>query len=262
MSYLREPWIRVHARLIDKPVVGRLCEALRLKAPAAVGYLVTFWGSLSAHGSTNGDLTGITDTQIERWAMWEGKRGAFAQWVRTAHVDEAGRVRDWDTYQGALEQRREKERQRIANRREMLRNGTQDVRATVAQQPQDVATHARERDETRRDETKELQDQLRVRRQAPPPEWASSAAEQWAAKVGPITPRRAGRALAALVTKHGWPAVAKGMADYLTATPGHKAKLEWFAERGAYWVDLASQPLTDPETGQPTIRYRVVVGAA
>jgi len=85
---------------------------------------------------------------------------------------------------------------------------------------------------------------------------------KWCEKVGPVTVGRVARVLGPLVSARGVDAVAKGMADYLTATPGHKAKLEWFAERGAYWVDLASQPLTDPETGQPTSRYRVVVGAA
>lgn len=91
------------------------------------------------------------------------------------------------------------------------------------------------------------------------PEWVDLARAQWAAKVGPLPPARIRKALAVLVTAHDWDAVHKALADYLTATPLSKARLEWFAERGTYWVQLAQQPLQDPATCQPTERYRVVV---
>lgn len=128
---------------------------------------------------------------------------------------------------------------------------------TVAQPSQDVATRARERNGTERNG--ELQDQeLSARKRAKPP-WVADAIALWSAKVGPLTPAKASKALSPLVTARGWDDVAKGLADYLAATPLSRAKLEWFAERGVYWCDLAQQPLSDPVTCQPTQRYRVVV---
>lgn len=91
------------------------------------------------------------------------------------------------------------------------------------------------------------------------PEWVTECQAQWSEKVGHLTPGRVQKALGVAVESLGWEAVQKGLADYLTATPLAKARLEWFAERATYWAGLAAQPLTDPGTGQPTARYRVVV---
>lgn len=146
---MREPWIRVHASLADRPVVARLANALRIDPFKAMGHLVTFWGSASRHAA-NGQIDTVPDSLLEQWAGWRGKRGRFAAWVRTDHMDDQGRVNEWDDYQGTLEQRREKERQRIADKRAALRNGTQGVAQQDANGTQGVATHARERDETRR----------------------------------------------------------------------------------------------------------------
>lgn len=92
------------------------------------------------------------------------------------------------------------------------------------------------------------------------PEWVPLAVAQYAEKVGPIPPGRMRKALSSLVTLHGWDSVAKGLADYLSATPLAKARPEWFAERGTYWVELAKQPMIDPETCEPTERQRVLIG--
>lgn len=144
---MSEPWIRVHATLIDKPVVARAAEALGVSEHAAVGLLVTFWGGVS-RSVVGGSVSDTTDAQLEQWARWRGKRGKFAAFIRAHHLDADGRVREWDDYAGALEARREKERQRLANKRNLLRNKSDGV----AQQTQDVATHARERDGTKRNE--------------------------------------------------------------------------------------------------------------
>jgi len=140
-------WIRVHAQLVARPVVARCAEALRIDPYKAVGHLVTFWGAVAEH-ARGGHVGDVPDALLERWAGWTGKRGAFARWLRADHVDPQGRVNQWDEYQGKLEHRRELERQRIANKREMLRNTS----PTVAQPLQDVATRARERDGTERNE--------------------------------------------------------------------------------------------------------------
>ena len=257
---MADPWIRVHAQLRGKPVVARLAAALRINPFQAMGHLVCFWGNVAAH-ATNGDVSSVPDSLIDHWAGWTSKRASFSKWVREHHLDEDGRVREWDDYAGALEQRRAKERQRLADKRNLLRNNVRTVAqqsATNVQLLQDVATRARERNGTERDGTVELQEQG-VRDRTPAPEWVGLAREQWAAKLGPLKPSRIKTVLGPLVTAHGWEATSKGMADYLTATPGGKARLEWFAERGTYWVKLAAMPLTDPQTCQPTERMRVVV---
>lgn len=136
------------------------------------------------------------------------------------------------------------------------------VASTPLAKPEQAASpHARPRarGEAEGETEAEKNKQKQVRKRTPPPDWVGLAIAQWAAKQGHLTATRVQRALASLVTKHGWEAVSKGMADYLTATPGEKAKLEWFAERGTYWVTLAAMPMTDPETCQPTERYRVTM---
>lgn len=128
---MAEPWIRVHAGLIDKPVIDRAVQALGVSEHEAVGLLVTFWGAVSAN-VIGGYVADRTDRQLENWARWKGKRGRFAAFIRESHVDPDGRVNEWDDYAGALEARRAKERERLRNKRIPLRNGTQDV----AQQPE------------------------------------------------------------------------------------------------------------------------------
>ena len=94
---------------------------------------------------------------------------------------------------------------------------------------------------------------------AEPGSWVEAARQQWAAKVGPVAHGRIGKACKELVDAHGWDAVSKALADYLCATPTSRARLDYFAERGTYWVNLAKTPLFDPVTSQPTERYRVTV---
>lgn len=108
---MAEPWIRVHANLRRRPVVLRAAEALGVKPHMAMGLLVEFWGSVSQH-VVDGMIGNRTDTELEQWAGWAGKRGLFAAFIRDQHADEEGRVNEWDNYAGALETRREKDRER------------------------------------------------------------------------------------------------------------------------------------------------------
>mgnify|MGYP000426208500 CR=1 FL=1 len=98
-----------------------------------------------------------------------------------------------------------------------------------------------------------------ARKRAVIPPWVGECQAQWAAKVGHVTEGRIHKALGRAVDTHGWDAVSKGMADYLVATPGGKTRVEWFAERATFWTELAKEPMTDPQTCQPTQRFRVVV---
>lgn len=109
---MNDPWFRMHANIADKPVVWRLASALKLSHAKAVGHLAMFWGKVSQH-APHGIVTDIPDAQLEAWAGWDGKRGAFADWLRAHHLTN-GRVNEYDEYSGKLEERRERDRQRKA----------------------------------------------------------------------------------------------------------------------------------------------------
>jgi hypothetical protein len=266
---IREPWIRVHANLMDKPVVYRLAQALRLDPVKAGGHLVAFWGKVAQHAQ-NGHVASLPDVQLEEWAKWNGKRGAFATWLRGAHLDNDGRVREWDEYAGALELRREKERTRIRQKRA---NSSQNVAqqpadgcATVGQRTQSVATPARERNETRR----ELQQRTGADAPAPPngtsngtaeppANWVADGVELWASREGVVSHKRMGATLKPVVDRFGWTATRAGLAEYLEEHKGTR-KVEWFAENATRWITQATAPLVD-EHGELTERGRRV-GAA
>lgn len=151
---MAEHWFRVHAALIDKPVIARAVDALGVSEHEAVGLMVTFWGALSQH-VPSGLVAELPDRQLENWARWRGRRGRFAAFVRAQHIDQQGRVNEWDDYNGVLEDRRERDRERKRKLREERRN----VRRTSAGQsagqpmgrPHDVQGL---RDDTIRDDTR------------------------------------------------------------------------------------------------------------
>jgi hypothetical protein len=129
---MTEPWIRVHANLVDKPIIDRAVDALDVSEHEAIGLMVTFWGSVSQN-VIGGHLSDVSDRQIERWARWHGRRGRFANFIRTAHLDDDGRVNEWDEYAGALESRRAKERERLRNKRHPVAQHVRNNRGDVAQ---------------------------------------------------------------------------------------------------------------------------------
>jgi len=137
---MAEPWIRVHANLIDKPVVDRASHELGVAPHEAIGLLVQFWGAVSQH-ATNGAVAERSDAQLERWAGWARKRGRFAAFIRAHHLDADGRVNEWDEYAGKLETRREHERERKRLERERRTKEAADRdarrRGTAAHGPAD-----------------------------------------------------------------------------------------------------------------------------
>lgn len=125
---MREPWIRVRAHLSRAKVAQRLAVICRGDAQKASGVLQDFWSSVAEQG-TNGFIRDYPDHTLEDWAGWRGKRGVFATWVRQHHMDEDGRVKEWDEYMGALEARREADR---------LRKEAERVRRKSTGSPADV----------------------------------------------------------------------------------------------------------------------------
>lgn len=137
---MAEPWVRVHANLADKPVVTRAMEALGVSGHEAMGLLVQFWGAVSQHVQ-NGFVADQSDSQIERWGGWTRKRGKFAAFIRASHLDESGRVNEWDEYAGKLEQRRATERDRLRQKRGGVAQQPSETDGDVDQQSPDVAQH-------------------------------------------------------------------------------------------------------------------------
>lgn len=168
---MAEPWIRVHANLGGKPVTFRASEQLKVSENEAIGLLVRFWGSMSQLGD-NGHVDRLTDTQIESWAGWRGKRGKFAAFIRGTHTDAEGRVNDWDEYAGKLEDRRAKDRDRKHNERERRRMSRGSSVAGHADVPSDGPRDVRKEsqptraNETKRDET--IRDEQRSSTQKDP----------------------------------------------------------------------------------------------
>lgn len=145
---MAEPWIRVHANLDGRPLIGRAVEALGVSENEAIGTLVRFWGKVSQH-AVNGDVSNIPDIQLEAWAGWKRKRGKFAAFIRSTHLDPDGRVREWDEYAGALETRRASDRRRKEAERERKSRGSH-AEVTVTSVPARANETTTIRNETRK----------------------------------------------------------------------------------------------------------------
>lgn len=105
----------------------------------------------------DGMVAPLTDREIETWAGWRGKRGAFAAFIREMHTDPEGRVNEWDEYQGALEHRRAVDRDRQRRRRDERRLSRGESNGSHAERPRDnrdsSAPARAVRNETKRDTT-------------------------------------------------------------------------------------------------------------
>ncbi len=252
---MSEPWIRVHANLLSKPIVTRAAESLGVSRHEALGLLVAFWGGVSQH-ATNGAVFGLSDMLLESWAGWHRRRGRFAEFIRTAHLDAEGRVNEWDDYAGKLEQRRAKERERLRNKR-----------ATPAQPLQDVGTHARERNDTKRElptpTAKASRRKPRVEGLEPADgtrtSWLSPTCAVWEGKFGAgsfaTIAGQAAKVLSPLRAGSSDEQIAERLGVYLERTEPQFVSLNRFAATFGQWV---SEPLVD-ENGLPTARAAAIL---
>lgn len=107
-------WLRVETDFPDHDVIGTFAERLRCDPDRAAMCLLRVWCGFADH-APDGFLAKITDTTLERWARWPGKRGAFAELFREVAVDEDGKVRGW-WRQEALLRKQEKDRTRPSSK--------------------------------------------------------------------------------------------------------------------------------------------------
>ena len=239
---MRVPWIRVHGALIDKPVVTRLAEAVKVSRLEAAGLLVTFWGAVSQH-CANGQVAHYSDAQIEAWAHWTRRRGAFAKWLRDHHLDDDGRVREWDEYAGKLEVIRERDRQRKAAKCPAERDRNSSGKPSELL---DVSTPARA-NETKRDETKDLKPSRSAKKPAETPEtggWPAALAAHWTEHIGDVDPGRVGKRLKRIVDKFGLPPVLAAVVAYSDEPMGTRPRtLEDFASNFQRWRKESEIPI-------------------
>jgi hypothetical protein len=93
-------WIAIDVHIAGDAVTHRLADAFRLRVAEAAGLLTLAFAGMAQHAQ-DGSLSSVTDSQIESWAYWQGKRGAFAAFFRAQLCDERGTVRAWEKYNGA-----------------------------------------------------------------------------------------------------------------------------------------------------------------
>lgn len=142
-------WIRIDVGIMDDSSIDALASALGVRVSEAVGCVVGVLAHLPAD-APDGDISNKSDRLLEKWASWEGKRGAFASGFRATMCTAGGTVRAWDKHNGAA--LREVERQREKSRK--YRGQSENVPGTVPGTEHGSYQPTR-RDETRRDVTAE-----------------------------------------------------------------------------------------------------------
>jgi len=160
-------WIRIATGIMRDPTLVHLSEALGVSVPTTTGHVV---GVLTAlpEGSKTGDLSQVSDSTLEMWAMWRGKRGSFAAAFRAHLCDSQGVVRSWEKHNGAAMRESEASAERAKVWREKRK--TNAVRTENERRTNGVANGLRTplRDETRRDVTTSADAEV-VAREKPAP---------------------------------------------------------------------------------------------
>lgn len=124
-------WIRIAVGIADDPDVHTLAERLGCRVAEAVGLLVSLLTRFPEH-APGGDLTQIPASLVERWAGWEGQRGAFDVAFRDTFLTDGVWVA-WDKHNGKALAKLIRDRERIREQRETRG----DNLATLALQSRD-----------------------------------------------------------------------------------------------------------------------------
>ena len=171
-------WIRVATTIMDDSKVDEVAVACGVRIAEAAGLMIGVLTHLPSE-ARDGNLGAISDRLVERWACWEGERGLFAATFRKFMCDESGAVRAWEKYNGKALRDADKSADRVrqwrekrAEETEAKRAGTSRVtpetplpnayetRTETAETPLPYAFRTRLRNETRRNETEQLQQEL------------------------------------------------------------------------------------------------------
>ncbi len=101
-------YVQVEAGFARSKLVDRT-RGLGVTTNEAIGLYVRLWLAVLLTQS-GGQVGERSDAWIEEEAGWRGEPGAFAALVRRHHLDDDGRIRDWEEKYGKLETRRAEQR--------------------------------------------------------------------------------------------------------------------------------------------------------
>lgn len=119
-------WIRVEVAIGGSPMIGALADALGIPVAEAVGLCVLVFAKLPEFAK-DGGVFRVPDSTVEQWAVWRGKRKAFAAAFRQHLCDEDGFVRDWERCNGSAIRESEATAERVRNLRAKRKEGTPDT---------------------------------------------------------------------------------------------------------------------------------------
>lgn len=112
-------WIRVDVGVGAHDDVWKLGDLLHgnsadiprgLRADVALACCIRVWSGVAQY-RPDGDISGVSDDLLERWAGWSGATGAFAPHFRAVFASD-GVVKGWLERQGKLLERAKKDRER------------------------------------------------------------------------------------------------------------------------------------------------------
>ncbi len=115
-------WIRVAVAVADDPDVHLLADALGVRVAETVGLVVGLLVHFPEH-APDGSLAKVPDSLVERWAGWEGERGAFAPELRRIFLTDAGVWASWEKHNGAAIREANASRDRAAEYRRKKAEG-------------------------------------------------------------------------------------------------------------------------------------------
>lgn len=121
-------WARISVEISDDPKVHELAIVCAVRPAEAVGLIVGVFTHMAEHAQT-GALIDVPDGLIERWALWQGDPGVFAQPFRRLFCRDDGVVTAWEKHNGAAIRESLAARLRMADKRNK-RKRLQGVRRT------------------------------------------------------------------------------------------------------------------------------------
>jgi hypothetical protein len=87
-------WLRWDVETPNSDVASELAEALNIHVAQALGHYFACCSGFGAH-RPDGNVHAVTDTTLEQWALWTGRKGRFAVAFRSRCMGENGIVRGW-----------------------------------------------------------------------------------------------------------------------------------------------------------------------
>lgn len=238
-------------------VTYSLAISLKISRREVVGILTLFFAGL-AKFQDNGDLSGVTDEQVEDWCLWEKKRGTLAPLLRAQLCDPQGLVRMWDEWNGKMIRRAKLERERLRKYREdrvqnaertRSRTSTVPVRDAVASVLPDLTVPNQLPQQLPTTPLSPKATDAKVNSAENRGGWPAKVADAWTRTIGIIQPGRVGKDLAPFVRLYPDPAMAErallaAVTIYDTTCTRRSQSPKWaeFVQRIGGWVPQNQLP--------------------